>query len=139
MIIDRIRKLSLKKAGLCSATIGVINILVHVLVIANIIPYLWVNGGRTISFTEAHQISISSIIMTAINIIIALVASQIIPIKFNKFWGIAISAFLIITLPLSFIGIVQQFMGTTFEKCVMSAVTIIGFCADIRIAFEKRW
>lgn len=138
-MLGRIRKLNLKKAGLCSAAIGVINILVHILVIANIIPYLWVNGGRTISFIEAQQISINSIIMTTINVIIALVASQIIQIKFNKFWGIAISVFLIITLPLSFIGIVQQFMGTTFEKCVMSVVTIIGFCADLRIAFEKRW
>lgn len=138
-MLCRIRKLNLRKAGLCSATIGGINILVHILVIANIIPYLWVNGGRTISFTEAQQISMNSIIMTIINVIIALVASQIIPIRFNKFWGIAISTFLIITLPLGFIGILQQFMGTTFEKCVMSVVTIIGFCADIRIAFEKRW
>lgn len=57
----------------------------------------------------------------------------------NKFFGIALSVFLIATLPLSFMGIIQQFLGTTFEKYVMGIVTIIGFCADTRIAFEKRW
>lgn len=134
-----IRKFSLRKAGWISASIGGINIIVHLLVISNIIPYLWVNGGRTESFEAAQQISTDSIIMTVINIIIALVASQIIPIKFNKFWGIVISAFLILTLPLTLVGIAQQFLGTTFEKCVMSIVTIIGFCSDVRIAFEKRW
>ncbi len=138
-MLGQIRKINLKKAGLCSAIIGGINILVHILVITNIIPYLWVNGGRTTAFTEAQQISANSIIMTIINIFIALIASKIIPIKFNKCWGIAISVFLIITLPLSFMGIIQQLSGTIFEKCIMSLVTIIGFCADVRIAFEKRW
>lgn len=134
-----IRKFNLRKAGWISASIGMTNIIVHLLVISNIIPYLWVNGGRTESFEAAQQISANSVIMTVINIIIALIASQIIPVKLNKFWGIVISVFLIITLPLTLLGVVQQFLGTTFEKCVMSIVTIIGFCSDVRIAFEKRW
>ena len=134
-----IRKFNLRKAGWISTSIGMTNIIVHLLVISNIIPYLWVNGGRTESFEAAQQISANSIIMTVINIIIALIASQIIPVKLNKFWGIVISVFLIITLPLTLLGVVQQFLGTTFEKCVMSIVTIIGFCSDVRIAFEKRW
>jgi len=138
-MLEWIRKFNLKKAGICGAVIGGINIIVHILVIVNIIPYLWVNGGRTESFAVAQQISTSSIIMTVINILIALIASQIIPIKLNKFWGITLSIFLIITLPLSLIGVIQQFLGTTFEKCVMGIVAVIGFCADTRIAFEKRW
>ena len=139
MLLEWIRKFDLRKAGICSAVIGGVNIIVHILVIANIIPYLWVNGGRTESFAVAQQTSISSIVMTIINILIALIASQIIPIKLNKFGGIVLSAFLIITLPLTLVGVIQQFLGTTFEKCVMGVVTIIGFCADTRIAFEKRW
>ncbi|MCQ2593220.1 MAG: hypothetical protein MJ188_10610 [Treponema sp.] len=134
-----IRKFDLKKAGWISASVGGINILVHILVIAGIIPFLWVNGGRTESLEAARQISTSSIIMTIINILIALVASQIIPLKLNKFFGIVLSVFLIITLPLTLVGVVQQFLGTMFEKCVMSIVTIVGFCSDTRIAFEKRW
>ncbi len=138
-MLERIRKFNLRKAGICAIMIGGINILVHTLVIANIIPYLWINGGRTESFVTAQQISISSIVITIINILIALIASQIIPVKLNRFWGIALSAFLIITLPITLVGVIQQFLGTTFEKCVMGIVTIIGFCADTRIAFEKRW
>ncbi|MDD4370477.1 MAG: hypothetical protein PHD56_05335 [Anaerostipes sp.] len=134
-----IRKFDLKKAGICSVVIGIINICVHICVILSIIPYTWVNGGLTESLEAARQISASSIIMTIINILISLVASGIIPVRFHPFWGIVLSAFLIITLPFSFWGILQQFMGTTFEKCVMSLVTILGFCADTRIAFEKRW
>ena len=138
-ILNWIRKFDLKKAGICSAIIGGINIVLHILVILDILPYLWVNGGRTESLTQAREISTSSIIMTVINIMIALIASEVIPVKFNKFWGIAVSVFLIITLPFGIVGIVQQFLGTPFEKCVTSLITIIGFCSDTRIAFEKRW
>ena len=134
-----IRKFDLKKAGYISVLIGVINIIVHILVITGVLPYLWVNGGRSESLSAAQATSFSSIIITVISILITLIASHIIPIKLNKFWGIAISVFLIVTLPLSFIGIIAQFLGTIFEKCVMSIITIIGFCADTRIAFEKRW
>ena len=134
-----IRKFDLKKAGYISVPIGVINIIVHILVITGVLPYLWVNGGRSESFAAAQKTSFISIIITLISILITLIASKIIPIRFNKFWGIALSVFLIATLPLSFLGIISQFLGTIFEKCVMSIVTIVGFCSDTRIAFEKRW
>ena len=137
-MLNNIRKINLKKAGIGACIIGLINIVFHLLVIIQIIPYTWINGGRTEFPIAAKELSTSSIIMTLFNILIALVASQIIPIKLNKFFGKALSIFLIITLPLSFIGIVQQLLGTMFEKTVMSVVTIIGFCFDIRIAFEKR-
>ena len=138
-MLDKIRKFDLKKAGYGACIIGLFNIMVHMLVIFQIIPYTWVNGGRTASQVAAQEISVSSIIMTVINILIALVATQIIPIKLNRIAGITLSAFLILTLPFSLIGIIQQFLGTMFEKIVMSVVTIIGFCFDTRIAFEKRW
>lgn len=138
-MLEWIRKFDLRRAGVCSVAVGGINIILHILVIANIIPYLWVNGGRSESYAKAQQISMSSIMITIINIGIALIASRIIQVKLNKFWGIMLSAFLIVTLPLSFVGVIQQFLGTPFEKCFTSVITIIGFLADTRIAFEKRW
>ncbi|QFJ55101.1 hypothetical protein [Pseudobutyrivibrio xylanivorans] len=138
-MLEWIRKSSLKTAGFISVAIGLLTILVHVLVITGVLPYLWINGGRSESFEAAKQTSFSSIIIILVSIVITIIASQIIPIKFNKFWGIVISVFLIVTLPLSFFGIIEQFLGTMFEKCVMSIVTIVGFIADARIAFEKRW
>ena len=138
-MLEWIRKFDLRRAGVCSVAVGGINIILHILVIANIIPYSWVNGGRSESYAKAQQISMSSIIMTIINIGIALIASRIIQVKLNKFWGIMLSAFLIVTLPLSFVGVIQQFLGTPFEKYFTSVIAIIGFLADTRIAFEKRW
>lgn len=138
-MLEWIRKFDLRKAGICSVVVGGIGIIIHSLVIANVIPYFWVNGGRTETFAAAQQLSTSSIGMLLVNILITLIASRIIPVKLNRFWGILLSAFLIMTLPLSLVGVVQQFLGTTFEKCVTGIVTILGFCADTRIAFEKRW
>ena len=139
MMLEWIRKFDIRKAGICSVVSHGIGIVLHILVIANIIPYLWVNGGRTETFAAAQQISTSSIIMLLVNILITLIASRIIPVRLNKFWGILLSTFLVITLPVTLVGVIQQFLGTTFEKCVTGIVTIIGFCADTRIAFERRW
>ncbi len=97
-----IRKIDLKKAGICSVVIGIINICVYISVILSLIPYTWVNGGMTESLEAARQISASSIIMTMINILILVIASGIIPVRFNRFCGIVLSVFLIVTLPFSF-------------------------------------
>lgn len=129
-----IRNRNLKKAGVCSVLIGGINIILHILVITNILPFQWVNGGRTQSFVEAQQISVSSIMLTMINMLLALIASEIVDVRMNRYLGVLLALFLLITLPLSLVGVVQQFLGTTFEKCVTSVLTIIGFVCDIRIA-----
>lgn len=138
-LLKWIRTFDLKKAGICGVIIGSINILLHILVITGILPFTWVNGGRTETFSEACVISTSALIMTIVIIVIALIASKIIPIKLNKYIGIALSVFLIITLPLTLVGVIQQFLGTIFEKCVTSIIMIIGLIAHIRLAFEKRW
>lgn len=138
-MLNWIRKFDLKKAGIINIIICTINIIVHILVILGIIPFQWVNGGRTDSFDEACRIATSSIVVMIISILITFIASGIIPIKFNKFWGIFLSVILIAMLPFSFLGIIQQFLGTIFEKCFMSILAIIGFCTSTRIALEKRW
>lgn len=56
-MLERIRKFDLRKAGIYSVAAGGINIIVHILVIANMLPYWWVNGGRTASLAVARQIS----------------------------------------------------------------------------------
>ncbi len=129
-----IRNRNLKKAGVCSVLIGGINIILHILVITNILPFQWVNGGRTQSFMEAQQISVSSIMLTMINMLLALIASEIVDVKMNRYLGVLLALFLLITLPLSLVGVIQQFLGTTFEKCVTSVLASIGFVCDIRIA-----
>lgn len=137
--IEKIRKINLQKAGWVSVTIAVIGIILHILVLNKVVPYQWVNGGRTESFEMAKQISSSSMMILVVNLFITLIAAQIIPIKLNRICSILLSIFLIGTLPFSFVGIIQQCLGTLFEKCTMSIVTLIGFLADVRVAVEKRW
>ena len=138
-MLEWIRKFDLKKAGIVNVSAGLLNILVHIFVILNILPYQWVNGGRTESLEAACQISVNSIIACVVCILITLIASSIIPIKLNRYVGIALTVVLVVLLPLSFIGVIQQLLGTLFEKCVMSIVAAVGFCTAVRIAFEKRW
>lgn len=137
-MIEKIRKFNIQKAGFISITMGVFAIAVHVLVLTHILPYTWINGGRSASFQAAFQTSLSSIVMILIGIPITLIASRIIPLRLNKFWTILLIIWLWVGIPLDLAGIVQQFLGTVFEKLCMSVVTIIGFAMDFRIAVEKR-
>ena len=84
-IFDKVNVFSLKKAGLINLAVGAINVLIHVSVIAGLLPYVWVNGGRTENFEMACSISASSIVVTLIGMIITLVGAKIIPVKFNRF------------------------------------------------------
>ena len=138
-IFDKVSVFDLKKAGLINFAVGGINVLIHISVIAGLLPYMWVNGGRTESYEMACSISASSIVVTLIGMIITLVGAKIIPVKFNRFCGIAFTVFLVAMLPLAFMGIIQQFLGTLFEKSFCSILTIAGFLTSFRIAFEKRW
>ena len=137
-MIEKIRKCNIKKAGFISAAMGMVAIAVHAMVLFQILPYEWINGGRSPSYQAANQTSINSIIMIVISILITLIASKLIPLELNKFWTILLIIWLWIGIPLDIVGIIQQLLGTVFEKSFMSIVTIIGFIMDFRIAIEKR-
>lgn len=136
--MERIRKLSLKKAGIISTGVGAINIVLHLLLMLNILPYTWVSGGMVQSFEQAYQISRMTIAITFITMLIKLLASEIIPLKLNRFGRIVLSIFLIINIPFDFLMVIGQLLGTIFEKCFTSILTIILLLADFRLAVEKR-
>jgi predicted neutral ceramidase superfamily lipid hydrolase len=137
-LIEKIRKFKIQKAGYISIVVGIFAISVHIFVMSHVMPYTWINGGRSISYQAASKTSLSSIITIFISILITLIASKIIPLRLNKFWTIVLIIWLWLGIPLDIIGIAQQFLGTIFEKSCMSIVTIIGFMMDFRIALEKR-
>lgn len=137
--LEQIRRISLKKTGYISIILSVLNLFLHIAVLLQLLPYTWVNGGRTASFEAACQVSVASMVLTTMKVLFILFASQIIPVKINRFWGAAISFIMIIMLPFDIVGIIQQFLGTTFEKCVTSVITIAILITDFRIAIEKRW
>lgn len=117
---------------------GAFAVAIHILVLLRVLPYAWINGGRSVSYQAAFQTSLSSIIIILIGIPIILIASRIIPLRLNRFWTIILIIWLFLGIPLDAVGIIQQFLGTMFEKSCMSIITIIGFIMDFRIAVEKR-
>lgn len=137
-MLEKIREISLRKAGWVTAVIGVIGIVLHSLVLTGILPYQWVNGGRTESLEMAKQVACSSIAIIVITKVIGLIGAGIIPVKMNRSFQIVLSILLIGIAAFSFVGFIQQLLGTMLEKCVMSILTIINFVADLRIAVEKR-
>lgn len=137
-MIEKIRRFNIQKAGYISILMGAFAVAIHILVLLRVLPYAWINGGRSVSYQAAFQTSLSSIIIILIGIPIILIASRIIPLRLNRFWTIILIIWLWISIPLDAVGIIQQFLGTMFEKSCMSIITIIGFMMDFRIAVEKR-
>jgi len=129
--------ISLRKAGWCSLCVGVIGILLHILVLADILPYQWINGGRTESLSQAYQTAALSIVIIVVMKLITLFGARILPMRRNKTAAVILRAALIAIACFSFIGVIQQLLGTIFEKCILSVVNLIGFVADVRIAAQR--
>ena len=138
-MLSKLRKIDLKKAGILSICLTVFTVMIHVLVIYQIMPYTWINGGRSASYEIARQGSINSILILLIGIPITLIASKIIPLNLNKFFAVILTAYLWIVIPLTSLGLVGQLLGTVFEKSCMSFVVLAVLITGLRMAIEKRW
>ena len=133
-----IKKIGLKQAGLIFITMSITTIIVHLLVILNLMPYTWINGGRSASYEIARQTSINSIPYFVIQIALVLFVSGIIPVRWNSVVKKIISILLWIMVVYTCMGLIMQLFGTPFEKIVMSLVCAISIIAGIRLAIEKR-
>lgn len=133
-----LNKIGLKQAGLIFILVSIITIGVHLLVIFNVMPYTWINGGRSESFEIARQTSLRSILIFVFGIPITLLACDIIRIRWTKISIVVISIWLWINFALTCFGFVEQLLGTPFEKSVMSVVCAVGAIVGIRLALEKR-
>ncbi len=130
-----IKKIGLKTAATASVIIAVVTILIHLLVILQIIPYTWINGGRSASFEAASQASWVSIIILVIFIFIYLWAGRIIPItRFKRLFTVI----LWLMFAYACLGIIMQFLGTPFEKAVTGVLCILNAIATFRLAIKKR-
>lgn len=102
----------------------------HVLVIAKIIPYSWVNGGMSDSYQEQMIQSVSSLVVLGLLFLFVRHMSK--PKVQVKFWQRLalklITAFWVI-------GFMLQLLGTPFERYVLSitlAIGVIGHAQLIR-------
>lgn len=110
-----------------------LTIFIHILIIARIIPYLWVNGGMSQSYeAQVIQSIVSILIVIAIFIYVWIMFA---PNKKIKNWqkrilyGIA---------ALWGLGLVQQLFGTPFERYTMSIVVAVGFISHILLVRKIR-
>ena len=111
-----------------------LTILIHVLIISGIIPFTWVNGGRSESFATQLPISIINIIIAIIGGVFTLIVGRNILYKYKR--GITVICWFFVVL-WSF-GFIQQLFGTPFEKMVCSLILLLGVISNLRMAIEKR-
>ena len=110
-----------------------LTISIHVLIISGIIPFTWVNGGRSESFAAQLPISIINIIISIIGGVFTLIVGRNIPYTYKR--GITAICWLFVVL-FSF-GFIQQLFGTPFEKMVCSLILFLGVISNLRMAIEK--
>ena len=133
-MFDTIKYISMKKAVLLGICFYSFTVLIHVLVISGILPYTWINGGRSDSFSAQFQLSIISIIICLLGGFFTLFAAKSKAGKCNR--GITIICWFLVLL--CFVGLIQQLLGTAFEKGVCSFIVLLGITANLRIAVEIR-
>lgn len=138
-MLSKLKSINIKKAGMISVCLILLTVILHLLVIYQIMPYTWINGGRSASYEIARQTSITSIWVLLIDMIITLIAGKLIPLKLNKFFAVILAVYLWLQVPYTFFGFVLQLLGTIFEKCCMSLVVIAILITKLRMAVEKRW
>lgn len=134
LLINNIRYISMKTAVLLGICFYSFTILIHALVISGILPYTWVNGGRSDSFANQLQLSIISIGICIIGGLFTYFAAGNIAGRFNR--GITIICWLLVVI-CSF-GLIQQLLGTAFEKGVCSFIVLLGIISNLRLAVEIR-
>ncbi len=133
-----IKRIGVKQAGKIYISMNILTVIVHLLVIFGMIPYTWTNGGRSATYETARQISLNSIPYFVVLTGIVLVSSGFVKVKWNSVTKTIISILLWINVAYTFLGLIFQFLGTPFEKVVMSLVCITCIIMGIRLAIEKR-
>ena len=130
-MLEKLRKINLKTAIFMGIIFYSLTFLIHLLIIRGIIPFTWVNGGRSESFATQLPISIINIVISIIGGVFTLLVSRNIYQR-----GITIICWFFVVL--WSVGFVQQLLGTPFEKMVCSFILFLGVISNLRMAIEKR-
>ena len=133
-MIEKLRKMNMKTAVLMGLCFYFLTILINVLIISGIIPFTWVNGGRSESFATQLPISIINIIISIMGGVFTLIVGGNLLYKYRR--GITIICWFFVVL-WSF-GFILQLLGTPFERLVCSFILLLGVISNLRMAIEKR-
>jgi hypothetical protein len=133
-MLEKLRKVNLKTAVLMGIYFYSLTMLLHVLIISGVIPFTWVNGGRSDSYDTQLPISIINIIICIVGGVFTLIVGGNTLYKFKKVRTVICWFFVLLW---SF-GFFQQLLGTPFEKLVCSLLLLLGVISNLRMAIEKR-
>lgn len=133
-MLEKLRKINIKTAVYMAIGFYVLVILLHVLIISGIVPFTWVNGGRSESFAAQLPISIINIIIAIVGGAFTLIVSGNKLRKHKRLISFVFWFFV----ALWSVGFIQQLLGTPFEKMVLSLLLLLGVISNLRLAIEKR-
>ncbi|WP_277585587.1 hypothetical protein [Psychrobacillus antarcticus] len=133
-MLEKLRKINLKTAVIMGITFYSLTILIHLLILSGIIPFTWVNGGRSESFATQLPISIVNIVISIFGGIFTLFVGRNILSKYKRALTIICWLFVV----LWSVGFIQQLLGTPFEKMICSFILLLGVISNFRMAIEKR-
>ncbi|MGE7903542.1 hypothetical protein ACQKNS_03975 [Peribacillus sp. NPDC094092] len=133
-MLRRVRKIELKIAVFMGICFYGITLLLHVLIISGVIPFTWVNGGRSDSFAAQLPISIISIIICIMGGFFTKIVGGNRLYKHKRGRTVICWFFVVLW---SF-GFLQQLLGTPFEKMFCSLLVLLGVISNLRMAIEKR-
>ena len=111
----------------------VIVLFIHVLIIAKVIPFEWINGGRSESYNAQLQISISNLGIVLIGFLYIFANQKFLKLRTNKLFQIIKWALV----PFWVFSFVLQFLGTPFEIFIMSPVILFGIYVHFCLARLK--
>src|SRR4051812_23267798 len=83
-MIENLRRMNMKTAVILGISFYSLTILIHVLIISGIIPFTWINGGRSESYANQLPISIINMIIAIIGCVFTLNVSRNRQYKFKK-------------------------------------------------------
>ncbi len=133
-MLNAIRKINLKTAGIMAIVFYLLTILLHILVLTGILPYQWVNGGRSESLAAQLPLSVSNMLIAVAGLLFTLFASRIIRNNGKK----VITVICWVFVALWTVGFFQQLLGTVFEKTAVALLLLVGVIAHLRMAVEER-
>ena len=132
--MGKLRKINMKIAVFMGIIFYSLTISIHLLIISEIIPFTWVNGGRSESFAAQLPISIISTIIAIIGGVFTVIIGRNILYKYKR--GITVICWFFVVL-WSF-GFIQQLFGTPFEKMFCSLILLLGVISNLRMAIGKK-
>lgn len=107
-------------------------VLTHLLVILRVIPWEWVNGGRSESYTaQAAQSGMSAVVLVVLFAFVWRIVTRARASRLQ--WWLLLGIVVVLAL-----GTVLQLLGTRFEREFLSFVLLTGVVGHALLAADLR-